>query len=93
MPQHLDTDQIMADIKNIDGILDVHEFHLWSITTEHYSLSAHVVLDKKYEGDDYQAIDQVSSLLKEKYGIAHSTLQIENLQLNPLDEPYFDKLT
>ncbi|MDM5972441.1 hypothetical protein P7536_15505, partial [Staphylococcus aureus] len=25
--------------------------------------------------------------------IAHSTLQIENLQLNPLDEPYFDKLT
>ncbi|EIK27051.1 hypothetical protein, partial [Staphylococcus aureus] len=26
-------------------------------------------------------------------GIAHSTLQIENLQLNPLDEPYFDKLT
>ncbi|MDT4013373.1 cation diffusion facilitator family transporter, partial [Staphylococcus aureus] len=93
VPQHLDTDQIMADIKNIDGILDVHEFHLWSITTEHYSLSAHVVLDKKYEGDDYQAIDQVSSLLKEKYGIAHSTLQIENLQLNPLDEPYFDKLT
>ncbi|HDA7186468.1 TPA: cation transporter [Staphylococcus aureus] len=60
---------------------------------QHYSLSAHVVLDKKYEGDDYQAIDQVSSLLKEKYGIAHSTLQIENLQLNPLDEPYFDKLT
>lgn len=46
VPQHLDTDQIMADIKNIDGILDVHEFHLWSITTEHYSLSAHVVLDK-----------------------------------------------
>ncbi len=29
VPQHLDTDQIMADIKNIDGILDVHEFHLW----------------------------------------------------------------
>lgn len=51
------------------------------------------MLDKKYEGDDYQAIDQVSSLLKEKYGIAHSTLQIENLQLNPLDEPYLDKLT
>ncbi len=49
VPQHLDTDQIMGDIKNIDGILDVHEFHLWSITTEHYSLSAHVVLDKKYE--------------------------------------------
>ncbi len=69
VPQHLDTDQIMADIKNIDGILDVHEFHLWSITTEHYSLSAHVVLDKKYEGDDYQAIDQVSSLLKKNMAL------------------------
>ncbi|GAB5655588.1 hypothetical protein JMUB7498_26630 [Staphylococcus aureus] len=50
-------------------------------------------VDKKFEGDDYQAIDQVSLLLKEKYGIAHLTLQIENLQLNPLDEPYVHKLT
>ena len=44
VPQHLDTDQIMAD-KNIDGILDVR-ISFVSITTEHYSLSAHVVLDK-----------------------------------------------
>ncbi len=92
VPKHLNTDEIIEDIISIDGILDVHEFHLWSITTEHYSLSAHVVLDRNYDVDDYQAIDQVSTLLEEKYGIAHSTLQIENLQLNPLDEPYFDKL-
>ncbi|TLV58405.1 DUF4242 domain-containing protein [Staphylococcus aureus] len=31
VPQHLDTDQIMADIKNIDGILDVHEFHYFIV--------------------------------------------------------------
>ena len=92
VPKHLNTDEIIEDIISIDGILDVHEFHLWSITTDHYSLSAHVVLDRNCDVDDYQAIDQVSTLLEEKYGIAHSTLQIENLQLNPLDEPYFDKL-
>lgn len=92
VPKHLNTDEIIEDIISIDGILDVHEFHLWSITTDHYSLSAHVVLDRNCDVDDYQAIDQVSTLLEEKYGIAHSTLQIENLQLNPLDEQYFDKL-
>lgn len=43
----------MVDIKNIDGILDVYEFYLWSIIIEYYLLSVYVVLDKKYEGDDY----------------------------------------
>lgn len=37
VPEHLDTDEIMDDMKRVDQVLDVHEFHLWSITTEHYS--------------------------------------------------------
>ena len=43
VPEHLDTDEIMETMKSVNQVLDVHEFHLWSITTEHYSLSAHVL--------------------------------------------------
>lgn len=92
VPEHLDTDEIMDDMKRVDQVLDVHEFHLWSITTEHYSLSAHVVLDSKSGHDAYETINKLERLLKEKYGLSHTTLQIEHLEMNHLDEAYFEEI-
>ncbi|MBA8774316.1 cation diffusion facilitator family transporter [Staphylococcus schleiferi subsp. coagulans] len=92
VPEHLDTDEIMETMKSVDQVLDVHEFHLWSITTEHYSLSAHVVLDSRSSEDAYQTINELETLLKEKYGLAHTTLQIEHLVINHLDEAYFEEV-
>ncbi|WP_281200454.1 cation diffusion facilitator family transporter [Staphylococcus schleiferi] len=92
VPEHLDTDEIMETMKSVNQVLDVHEFHLWSITTEHYSLSAHVVLDSRSSVDAYQTINKLETLLKEKYGLAHTTLQIENLVINHLDEAYFEEV-
>ncbi|MCO4356662.1 cation diffusion facilitator family transporter [Staphylococcus agnetis] len=92
VPEHLDTDEIMDDMKSVDQVLDVHEFHLWSITTEHYSLSAHVVLDSKSGHDAYETINKLERLLKEKYGLSHTTLQIEHLEMNHLDEAYFEEI-
>ena len=92
VPEHLDTDEIMETMKSVNQVLDVHEFHLWSITTEHYSLSAHVVLDSRSSVDAYQTINKLETLLKEKYGLAHTTLQIEHLVINHLDEAYFEEV-
>ncbi|WP_340297396.1 cation diffusion facilitator family transporter [Staphylococcus coagulans] len=92
VPEHLDTDEIMETMKSVDQVLDVHEFHLWSITTEHYSLSAHVVLDSRSSEEAYQTINELETLLKEKYGLAHTTLQIEHLVINHLDEAYFEEV-
>ena len=69
----------------------MHEFHLWSVTSDQYSLSAHVVLDSTSSQDAYQIINQLEQLLKTKYGLHHTTLQIEHLDLNHLDENYFEQ--
>ncbi|MEJ7440448.1 cation transporter, partial [Staphylococcus hominis] len=45
VPQELHTDNVIEAIKSIPDVIDVHEFHLWGITTNQYSLSVHVVLD------------------------------------------------
>lgn len=91
VPEELDVDQIIADMKQADQVIDVHEFHLWSVTSDQYSLSAHVVLDSKSSQDAYQIINQLEHLLKSKYGLHHTTLQIEHLDLNHLDENYFEQ--
>lgn len=89
VPDGFNTDIIMADMKSVERVIDIHEFHLWSITTNHRSLSAHVVLSDEYIKSPYETINKVSKLLKDKYGLRHVTLQIENIHLNHLDEAYF----
>ncbi|MBL7572771.1 cation transporter [Staphylococcus saccharolyticus] len=92
IPDRFDTDEIMTDMKNIEGVIDIHEFHLWSVTTNQSSLSAHVVLGDEYIRSPYATINKVSDLLKEKYGLEHVTLQIENINLNYLQEDYFKQI-
>lgn len=91
VPETFDTDEIIETMTSVDRVLDVHEFHLWAITTEHYSLSAHIVLDSRHSEDAFETINQLERLLKEKYGLAHTTLQIEHLDINQLDDSYFQQ--
>ncbi|MEX5680592.1 cation diffusion facilitator family transporter [Staphylococcus cohnii species complex 1663] len=92
VPEKFDTDKVIADMKSIKGIDDVHEFHLWSITTEHFSLSAHVVLSSQSEIESYEVINNVSKLLENKHNIKHTTLQIENLNINSHSKTYYENL-
>ena len=92
VPDRYDTDEIMGAMKDVEGVIDIHEFHLWSVTTNQSSLSAHVVLSDDYIKSPYATINKVSDLLKTQYGLEHVTLQIENINLNHLDEEYFKQL-
>lgn len=75
VPESFDLEQIRTDIGAIEGVKDVHELHLWSISTEHYSLTAHVFVDEHIQ--PACIILGINEMLTEKYGISHSTIQME----------------
>ena len=82
VPDEISTVEVRRTILEIDGIEDIHEFHLWSISEGLYSLSFHVILEK-YEGiNDYIIVSNITKALKEKHGISHVTIQIENPSIN-----------
>jgi cobalt-zinc-cadmium efflux system protein len=80
VPESFDLDLIRNDIKAIEGVEDVHELHLWTITTDHYSITAHVFLKEDYQA--FCVISNIKTLLKENYNLNHSTVQIENPVIN-----------
>lgn len=80
VPEKFDLDSIREDIRTIDGVVNVHEMHLWAITTNHYSITAHVFIRKDIE--PLRAIASINQLLKDKYGLAHVTVQVENPIIN-----------
>lgn len=74
-PESVDANAIFEDLGSISDVIDVHCFHIWTIGPEKVSLSAHLHI-----GDDVHedVLHAAQILLKHKYGIAHSTLQISS---------------
>ncbi|ORX77094.1 cation efflux protein, partial [Anaeromyces robustus] len=78
-PESIDSDEVIRDIKEIKGIVDIHDLHIWNITINKPAIAAHI--NVKNEGlniEEYQRIlNNAQYILCKKYGIHHSTLQIE----------------
>lgn len=73
-PPGLDLSGIEAELAAIDGVVEVHDLHVWTLTSEMEVSSAHIVVT---EGTDaHRVLDQARALLAERE-IAHATLQIE----------------
>jgi cobalt-zinc-cadmium efflux system protein len=71
-PVHLDAGSIAGDlIASVPGVCDVHHVHIWSLTAE----DPHVTLHARTSGGDVVA--GIKARLKEKFGIAHATVQVD----------------
>jgi cobalt-zinc-cadmium efflux system protein len=77
-PRGLDASEIGAALASVDGVVDVHDLHVWTITSGFPALSAHVLVRP---GDDCHAIRrQLEALLGDRFQIAHTTLQVDHQQ-------------
>ncbi len=84
VPSRFELEEVRATIRSVDGVVDVHELHLWSISTEHYSLTAHVFLQADIA--PYTAILAINGKLEQVYGIRHVTIQTEHASIHPHGE-------
>jgi cobalt-zinc-cadmium efflux system protein len=84
VPNGFDLEQIRKDILAVEGVEDVHEMHLWAISSDHYSLTAHVFSNNNIQ--PFCIILGINDTLEQKYGITHSTIQIEHAIVHPHGE-------
>ena len=74
-PRHLNVASILADLGCAEGVLSVHDLHVWSITSGMPAMSCHVVL--RSDADASIALPSLNKAMREKHGIEHTTIQIE----------------
>ena len=75
VPRGLDLAEIGRSIAGIQGVRSVHDLHVWSLSSREVSLSAHIVVDDMGRWQD--VLLQIREQLRERYAIAHVTLQPE----------------
>ncbi len=77
-PSHIDSDEVYQDILDVSGVGDLHGLHIWSISSREVFLSCHITIPVVTEEVDTDAvIYRVNRMLDERYGITHTTLQVE----------------
>jgi len=77
VPKHLDMGQINNAIRKIKGVKDVHDVHLWAITSGMYAMSCHLLIEDQMVSNCTQIVEEVNQTLSQKFGISHSTVQLE----------------
>ncbi len=76
VPANIDLERVRSDVEKVPGIENVHDLHIWTITSGLHALSAHIVVKDLAGSDDL--LRHVKELLVREHQISHSTLQIES---------------
>ncbi len=86
VPRHLDVDEITRLMQEADGVVAVHDLHVWTISSGLYALSAHLVTHVDALGRNDAILTEVKSSLRKRFGIDHTTLQIESVDYAHVDD-------
>jgi cobalt-zinc-cadmium efflux system protein len=77
-PAGVAIDDVRRAIADVPGVVEVHDLHVWSITTGLPALSGHVRVDGHAAGRPDETLGRIAAALKERFGILHTTLQLES---------------
>lgn len=76
VPDNVDTDKLLNELEQINGVVDIHDFHVWSVDGQYNIGSLHVVVNN-IDGNHYnQMIKQLTTVMT-RHQIQHPTIQLE----------------
>lgn len=78
-PRNADAHTVAKHLCDLDTVKDVHDMHIWSLCSNYSALSAHVVIDENTPLPHDQILQQINTELKQRFGINHTTLQLEQV--------------
>lgn len=74
-PAEIDPDAVAAELGAVAGVAAVHDLHLWALTSGMNVATAHLVASE--QADQNRVLDGAQQVLRDRFGIAHATLQVE----------------
>ncbi len=86
LPKGLALADVTHAIRTVDGVLDVHDLHIWSHGSEAHALSCHVLIDDMPPSSSESILRCVNNVLAERFAIHHSTVQFEHVRCVLADE-------
>jgi cobalt-zinc-cadmium efflux system protein len=77
VPRSINYQELKGSIENIEGVISVHDLHVWTISSANLALSAHVTVSNQSMHESKRILNDTCDLLRKRYHIHHATLQLE----------------
>lgn len=75
VPKGIRLEEVRQTIEAVEGVSKVHDLHIWAVTSDIFTLSAHAVVENG--GDFHEVLNGIEDTLKKRYNIEHTTIQLE----------------
>ncbi len=75
VPEGIEPQAVQTYLAELPGVVQVHDLHIWAMSTKDTALTAHLVIPSGYPGDAF--LTQTCKALHDHFGIEHATLQVE----------------
>lgn len=79
VPPHIDLAEVLDAILAIGGVDEVHDLHVWTLTSGYFALSVHVIVPDP--GENSRVLEEIRRRMEERFRITHTTVQIERPDL------------
>jgi cobalt-zinc-cadmium efflux system protein len=76
-PKAMNLDQIRAAVTAVEGVVNVHDLHVWSLTSQSHALACHVQVIEMQLAECEAVLARINHQLKDHFGIHHATIQLE----------------
>jgi cobalt-zinc-cadmium efflux system protein len=81
-PSHINPAAVEEAMRTVEGVNEVHDLHIWTITSDRHALTAHVVIGDLSES--YRILRELRAILASRFGLTHSTIQLEDPLLSAM---------
>ncbi len=79
LPRGVDLNEVCSAMRGVEGVLDVHDVHVWSLGSSSRALSCHVLIDDMPPSQSQGILNQLNCLLGERFHLHHNTMQFEHV--------------
>lgn len=79
LPRGLSLREVAEAVRNVDGVLDVHDLHIWSLGSRSHALSCHVLIDDMPPSLSDRILLDVNRVLGTRFHVHHTTVQFEHV--------------
>ncbi len=79
-PKGIELEAVTGGMRGVDGVIDVHDLHIWSLGSQAHALSCHVLIDDVPPSASEVILRNIKSVLCDRFSINHSTIQFEHVR-------------
>ena len=79
-PRGIELSAVTKALRDVDGVIDIHDLHIWSLSSEDHALSCHALIEDMPPSESSIILERIQTLLLQEFAICHATVQFEHIE-------------